>query len=148
MSRKDYKRGKRGGPRHVQLLEWFQATEAWATLKPGPRALYIELKRRFNGGNNGRILMSYREAADLLNVHRNSIGAYFRDLEERGLIRRTRNGYLGGDGHGIATTWQICELGMENGGRADLRFKDWRDKQNPGTIIVLPCHKKRASGGR
>ncbi len=56
--RKPYKWQKKGAGRHVQLQEWFQRTEAWRTLKPGPRALYIELKRRFNGRNNGKIYLS------------------------------------------------------------------------------------------
>lgn len=38
------------------------------TLKPGPRALYAELKRRYNGSNNGRIFLSHRDAANALHV--------------------------------------------------------------------------------
>ena len=71
---KPYKSNKRGTGRHVQLPEWLQASQAWATLKPGPRALYIEMKRRFNGSNNGRILLSHRDAAKALVVHRNTVG--------------------------------------------------------------------------
>ena len=44
MAAKTYRKGKRGAGRHVQLPEYLQATPAWADLKPGPRALYIELK--------------------------------------------------------------------------------------------------------
>ncbi|EAR51034.1 hypothetical protein OG2516_04029 [Oceanicola granulosus HTCC2516] len=138
---------RRTGGRHVQLQEWFQATEAWTTLRPAPRALYIELKRRFNGSNNGRIPLSYREAADLINVHRNSIRAYFRELETRGLIRRTSNGHLGADGHGIATTWQLCELAMQNGGRPDLAFRSW-EKQKPVTNVVHLRHNHCAGGAK
>ena len=125
MSGGGYKAKKRGKGRHVRLEEWFQAAEAWATLKPGPRALYIELKRRFNGANNGAIRMSVREAADLLNVHRNTVSAYFEDLQERGLIRQTRAGHLGFDGHGIASTWALCEMRQANGQAAELGFRTW-----------------------
>jgi hypothetical protein len=58
----------------TRLPEWLQRSEAWATLKPGPRALYVELKRRFMGSNNGRIVLSHRDAAKALNVHRNTVG--------------------------------------------------------------------------
>ena len=54
MARKSYKPQKKGTGRHVQLAEWVMVLEAWATMPTGPRALYIELRRRFNGGNNGR----------------------------------------------------------------------------------------------
>jgi len=40
------------------------------------------LKRRFNGRNNGTIILSHRQAADALNVHRNT---GFEELEARGL---------------------------------------------------------------
>lgn len=148
MTAKGYKRHKRGGGRHVQLQEAFQRCEAWATLKPGPRALYIELKRRFNGSNNGSIRLSHREAAALINVHRNSVPAYFEELERRGLIRQTREGYLGADGHGIASTWRLCELATENGGSADWGFRNWTEgeKQKPGTAIGPPRHSHCATG--
>ena len=77
MARKPYKQHKKGAARFVQLSEWLQASEAWATLRPGPRALYIELKRRYNGSNNGEIYLSHRDAAEALNVHRNTVGPWF-----------------------------------------------------------------------
>ncbi len=126
MSSGGYKSKKRGKGRHTRLEEWFQATEAWATLKPGPRALYIEFKRRFNGGNNGAIRMSVREAAELLNVHRNTVPSYFAYLSERGLIVQTRAGHLGFDGHGIASTWALSEIRQPNGHPPDLQFRRWK----------------------
>ncbi|GFE66044.1 hypothetical protein [Litoreibacter roseus] len=72
------------------LPEYLQATKAWATLKPGPRALYIERKRRYTGSNNGRIVLSHCTAAEAINVSRNTVGAYFDDLAERGLTAMTR----------------------------------------------------------
>lgn len=145
MSRAGRTNQTRGNYRHVQLTECFQATLAWATLKPGPRALYIELKRRYNGRNNGRILMSVREAAGLLNVHRNTIPPYFAELESRCLIEQTREGFLGAEGHGIASTWRLAELPTEKNGRPDLRYMTWPEIQNPVTNTVQRCHKKPAS---
>lgn len=136
MSGGEYRGKKRGKGRHTRLEEWFQATEAWATLKPGPRALYIELKRRFNGGNNGTIRMSVREAADLLNVHRNTVATYFADLIERGLVVQTRAGHLGFDGHGIASTWALCEMRQANGKPADLSFRTWTPARAINSKVV------------
>lgn len=138
---KGQKRGK-SGP-HVQLHEWFQASEAWATIKPGPRALYIELKRRFKGSNNGAIYLSHRDAAVALNVHRNTVGAWFRELEQRGFIRLTVAPHLGPSGIGEASVWALEELPTQDGKPAGKAFMRWNEKQKPRTKIVPPRHKKQ-----
>lgn len=128
--RKTYKSNKKGAGRHVQLPEWIQKTEAWATLKPGPRALYIELKRRFNGYNNGRIFLSHRDAAEAINVHRNTVGDYFRELERRGFIRMEKAPHLGADGHGKAAQWALCEMPKADGKRPNHSFREWRESSH------------------
>lgn len=136
-----YKKKKRGFARHVQLMEAFQKTEPWATLKPGPRALYIELKRRYNGTNNGRIYMSHREAAELINVHRNTVPAYFEELERRGLIRATGAGYLGANGHGIATRWALCELPTVDVGPPTWAIAHGRKIRSPPQTLCISTTK-------
>jgi DNA-binding transcriptional MocR family regulator len=126
MSGKRYKWQKKGAGRHVQLSEYLQASEAWATLKPGPRTLYIELKRRFNGKNNGRIILSHRDAANALNVHRNTVGPWFAELIERGFIMVTEGPHLGPEGIGRATVWALQELPTADGRPAARGFATWR----------------------
>lgn len=55
-------------------------------MKPGPGALYIALKRRYDGRNNGNIVLSHRDAALALDVDRNMVGPWFNELHERGFI--------------------------------------------------------------
>lgn len=130
---KSYKGKKKGAGRFVQLPEHLMQTEAWATLKPGPVALYVALKRRYNGRNNGRLILSYRDAAKLLNVHRNTITGYFRALEERGLIHMTQAAYLGPDGVGQSPHWALSELATCDGKHATMAFRAWRQNQKPVT---------------
>lgn len=131
MAAKPYKGHKKGAGRHVQLPEWLQASEAWATLKPGPRALYVELKRRFNGSNNGRIILSHRDAATALNVHRNTVGAWFIELEARGFIRTTQGHHLGPSGVGQSSRLALEEMPTDNMKTAPRTFMSWRQKQKP-----------------
>lgn len=139
--RKPYKRHKKGTGRHVQLPEYLQATQAWGTLKPGPRALYIELKRRFNGGNNGRIVLSHREAAEALNVHRNTVGGWFKELEERGFIFTTQAPYLGPSGVGQAAHWALQELPTVGEEKPRFGFRKWQpEKKKPRTKTVRARH--------
>lgn len=126
MSRKR-KPFKDGGARFVRLPEWLQASEAWATLKPGPPALYIEIKRRYNGRNNGEIRLSHRDAAKLICVGRNTVGPYFEELEERGLIRKERGHYLGPSGVGQTALWSLEEEYKNTTGEpAGKAFMTWR----------------------
>lgn len=138
---KPHNRGKKGAGRHVQLPEWMQACEAWASLKPGPRALYIELKRRFNGKNNGQLFLSHRDAAEAINVHYNTIGPYFAELENRGLIAMTRGPCLGPSGVGQASLWALQEMATVDGKPASRAFLKWSKKQKPPTKTVSARHK-------
>ncbi|WP_299872673.1 hypothetical protein [uncultured Sulfitobacter sp.] len=140
MGGKPYKYAKKGAGRHVQLPEWVQATEAWATLKPGPRALYIELKRRFTGSNNGRILLSHRDAAKALNVHRNTVGQWFQELQDRAFIRMTQGPCLGPSGVGMTSHWALEELPCDDLKTAPKGFAIWRKIQKPRTKERTPCH--------
>jgi DNA-binding transcriptional MocR family regulator len=129
---KPYKQHKRGGAgRHVQLPEWLQASEAWQSLKPSPRALYVELKRRYNGGNNGAIFMSHRDAATALNVSRNTVGPWFRELEDKGFIRLTQAPHLGPSGIGQASMWALTELPTKGSKSPTKDFMSWRKIQHP-----------------
>lgn len=133
------KKGRSAG-RFVMLPEWLQRSEAWATLKPGPRALYVELKRRFTGTNNGRIFLSHRDAAKGLNVTKDTISGYFRDLVERDFITMTQGGHLGPSGIGQAAKWALQEETLD--GKAPAKgFMVWRGKQKPVMEIQTPCPK-------
>ena len=139
MSRKTYKQNKKGAGRFVQLHEWFQETAAWATLLPGPRALYIELKRRHTGSNNGRIILSHREAAKLLNVHRNTVGTWFKELEARGFIVTTQAPYLGPSGVGQTSHWLLTEIPGQDMKAASKAFASWRSNSKaPHKICATP----------
>ncbi len=141
MSKKPYKHHKKGGAgRFVQLPEWLQASPAWATLKPGPRSLYIELKRRFNGSNNGRIILSHRDAAKALCVHANTVGPWFAELQERGFIDLAQAPHLGPSGIGRASVWALDEEGRDDMKPPRKRFMTWRPKQKPPTKNGTPRH--------
>ena len=138
---KPYKQNKRGTGRFVQLSEWLLASAAWQDLKPGPRALYVELKRRFNGGNNGQIFLSHRDAAKALYVGRDTVAGYFSALIEHGFIEVTRGHCLGPEGVGQAATYALAEEPL-NGSPATKDFMKWREpeKQKPRRKILPYIH--------
>ena len=139
---------KRGGSTSFLMLEgWMLDCDAWKSLKTGPRALYLELKRTFKGGNNGQLFLSHRDAGKLLNVGRDTVSKYFEALEDRGFIVQTRGHCLGPSGVGQAATYALTELSL-NGSAATKEFMAWK-KQNPRRNIQhslagksnTPCRK-------
>jgi DNA-binding transcriptional MocR family regulator len=116
-------------------------------MKPGPRALYIELKRRYNGRNNGAIILSHRDAAEALAVHRNTVGPWFEELEARGFIWMAQGPYLGPSGIGLASVWGITEEMTQDMKPARKTFMTWRENQEPRTKTVPPRHKKQDAEG-
>ncbi len=126
---KAYKKGKRGVGRFVQLPEWLMASGAWASMKPGPRALYVELKRRFTGSNNGQLFLSHRDAAKAISVGRDTVAGYYSELKERGFIVETKGHCLGPNGQGQSATYALSEEPFE-GKPATKEFMAWR-KQKP-----------------
>lgn len=126
----------RSQSRFVQVFEWIMKTEAWETMPSGPRSLYLELKRRYNGTNNGTIYLSHRDAAKALAAHRNTVGGWFQTLEERGFIIMTRGPHLGPSGVGIASTWALTEYPTKDGKRATNLFKEWKSPAQKTCMVV------------
>ena len=58
------------------------------------------MKRRYNGSDSRRIVLSHRDAAQALHVHRNTVGPWLRDLVERGFIHMAQGPCLGSSGIG------------------------------------------------
>jgi hypothetical protein len=63
-----------------------------AGLDPVARALYVQLKRRFNGSNNGSIGYGIRQAADDLHVGKSTAARAFRKLIDHGFIIPAKEG--------------------------------------------------------
>ena len=82
--------------RFVKLTCPLIESEAWRWLRPISKAVYIELKRRYNGLNNGKISLSLSEAARILKASKSSISRALKQLETHGFIKLIKKGYFTG----------------------------------------------------
>ena len=82
--------------RFIKLTYPLIESEAWRWLRPISQAVYIELRRRFNGSNNGKISFSLAEGARILRASKSSIQKALVELEEHGFIRLVKKGYFTG----------------------------------------------------
>lgn len=70
----------------------------------------------------------HREAAQLLNVHRNTVGAWFEELEQRGFIRMMQGPYLGPSGVGHTALWALEEVPTDDMKPPGKAFLKWSGK--------------------
>ena len=80
--------------RFVKLTYPLIESEAWRWLRPISQSVYIELRRRFNGSNNGKISFSLAEGARILRASKSSIQTALLELEEHGFIKLVKKGYF------------------------------------------------------
>ena len=122
-----YKKHKRGKDQFVVIYHFMADTVAWPTLKSAPRALYLEIKRQYKGYNNGRVLLSYRDAAERLNSSYNSVGSWFKELEKRGFLICMQRPHLGPSGVGQTSHWRLTEYEYD-GHKAIHEYRMWKPK--------------------
>lgn len=120
-----------GTGKHVRLYRWLMVTAAWRTLPCPARALLVELYGLYDGGNNGALFLSVREAAERLAVSKSTAARSFDQLCERGFIRpHVRGAFSRKVRH--ATQWVLTEY--EHGGQLPTKeFARWQpasEKQN------------------
>jgi hypothetical protein len=77
------------------------------------------------GYNNGRVLLSYRDAAERLNSSYNSVGSWFKELEKRGFLVCMQRPHLGPSGVGQTLHWRITEYACD-GHKATHEYRMWK----------------------
>ena len=110
-------------------------SQAWRTAPLGVRCVVLEIWRRHNGNNNGKIPYSRRDAQADLGCGPHQAVRYLAEAQERGFIEaicqgtRTRKGDTR-----AATTWRLT---MERYGRRDPT-KEWASWARPEIELPVP----------
>ena len=122
--------------RFVKLDYYLLKSDAWTDLSHPARSLYVELKRRFNGINNGYLSFSVREAAKILKVSVNKVHAAFGELEAHGFIRARQKGSFNLKKR-HATEWILTEHGFPESAAPAKDFMRWHpDTAEPPSRAV------------
>lgn len=123
--RKHLKRKGHSPSRFVILPYNILDSPAWKNLSPGAALIYIELKKRFNGRNNGELPLSCREAAVVAHCGKGTAGKLLTELVEHGFIQpavkgRFRNRH--------ATTWILTSETYERRAPSN-EWKEWKPQK-------------------
>jgi len=126
-----------GVDRFLSLPHYLLKSEAWKSIGPVPRALFIEVAQRWNGFNNGRIGLGVREAGEALHVKHTTAGAAFKVLQDRGFLVLTKDS--GFDQKRLAREWRVTAFPVGDSrapssppSKEFLRWRPTDKKQNAG----------------
>ena len=125
---------RKGESKHVRHYEYMLASQAYRSLSCYARCLLTELGRRYNGDNNGDIPLSIREAAELLNCHKDTASKAFRELEDRGFVRTHIKGAFNVKVR-LATTWILTEYRYDDQ-PPTKEFMKWRPPEKQNTVLT------------
>ena len=118
-------RSKTGG-KFVRLGDGLLISEAWRSLSGSAVKYYIELRRRFNGTNNGDLHLSLEEAKKRLGMAKDTALRAQRELVEKGFIRVAKRG---GFHQHLATTWALTDEPAPAVAPTH-DYRNWRSKKN------------------
>jgi GNAT superfamily N-acetyltransferase len=122
------------GDQFARLSYRFLRDDAWRTLSGPAVKVFLELRSRYNGGNNGRLHLSLDEAARSLGIGKATAQRAFDDLERRGFIRMARRGNWYGR---RATEWIVTDCPLD-GEQATNDWRHWKSQKTGSRSVSEP----------
>ena len=121
--RRRYQSGRGKGKEQYFGLSYAMAkSPAFRSLSGSALKVFIEVRTRFHGGNNGDLSLSMDEAARLLGIGKATAQRAFAELEAKGFLMMMRKGQWVGR---LATTWRATDKGC----KGELPTNDWKTWQ-------------------
>ena len=111
---------------YKKLTHHMLGSDSWRALSGTAIKVYLEICRRYNGRNNGKIHMSQAEAAKLLHLGKSSVKRALSKLVELGFIRYAHKGSFYGR---MAATFILTDKSY-NGNHPTNDWLHWRLPQN------------------
>lgn len=122
MSSKYKRKGKR---KFIMIDGYVKRSAAWSSLSPNARAVYLELKWRYDGMNNGRIGLGERELSTELHIGRDTARRALNELIEKGFLKKAKASGFSVK-HRAATEWLLTEYPCDVTGELPTKeFTRW-----------------------
>ncbi len=126
MPKRHNQKGRSTTERFVSLPHYMLGSQAWRSLSPVARSVFIELAAIYNGSNNGRLALSVRDAAEWVCCSKTTAGRAFAELTDKGFIDLCSRGHFDRKTPHAAEyrlTMHPCDRSSD---RASKRFMSWR----------------------
>ena len=119
------------GEAAFEILQ-FSGQPAWRSLSGAGVKVFVELRSRYHGGNNGDLSLSLDEAARLLHIGKATAARAFRELEDKGFIRMTKRGHWYGR---RATTYAVTDRPLKDHPPTN-NWRAWQPKKNGLSVPI------------
>lgn len=144
MAKPGKRRGRRINAKGRNDTEQFVAvpysmarSAAFRSLSGPALKVWMELRSRFNGRNNGELSLSLDEGARLLGMSKTTVGRAFTELKEKGFVVMTRRGQWYGR---LATTWAVTDR-SHNGHLPTNAWRHWRPDTKGADLKTAPRYR-------
>lgn len=115
-------KGRNDHEQYANLSYPFLLSPAWLSLRGAAVKVWLLLRTRFSGFNNGKITLSLEEAATILHMSKATVHAALRELEDRGfLVCMARGQWYGRR----ASEWAVTDKGID-GAPPTNAWRQWR----------------------
>jgi hypothetical protein len=114
-----------GGEQYLRLSYDMAHSLAWRSLSGNAVKVWVELRCRYNGKNNGKLCIPYASACKLLGIGRATMKRVLDELQSKGFIRLVKQGHWYGR---QAAEWQVTD-NMHDGHLARNDWKHWQPEQ-------------------
>jgi hypothetical protein len=115
-------KGRNEGEQYAVVTYAMLHSPAWRSLSGAAVKVFLELRTRFHGGNNGRLILSLEEASRLLGLGKGTVCRALGELQDKGFVIRTKKGHWYGR---QASTWAVVDKPIEGMG-AVQGWKTWQ----------------------
>ena len=123
----DQKGRSKGEGQYALLPYALLHSMAWRSLSGQAVKVFLELRTRFHGANNGQLILSLDEAARLLGLGKATVQRALVELQDKGFVICTRKGQWYGR---LASTWATTDKPVD-GSSAVQSWKTWRAPPTP-----------------
>ncbi len=126
MPKRHNQKGRSTTERFVSLPHYMLGSQAWRSLSPVARSVFIELAVIYNGSNNGRLALSVRDAAERVCCSKNTASRALTELTQKGFIDLCSHAHFDRKTPHAAEyrlTMHSCDRSQQ---RASKAFMSWR----------------------
>jgi hypothetical protein len=137
MPRRHNNKGRSTTERFIALPHYMLRSPAWRSLSPVGRCIFLKLAAIYNGGNNGFIALSTRDAAKHVRCSKDTAARAFFELTEKGFIVCCSRGHFDRKSPHASEyrlTLYSCDRTGEKASKAFMRWLPDREKSVAGPM--------------